>query len=149
MPSQTKARTLAEAMKGADVFFGLSVKGAVTPEMVHSMADKADHLRHGQSRSGDHAGGGPRRAQGRDRRHRPLGLSRTRSTTCWASPTSSAARSTCAPRTINEEMKIAAADALAELAREDVPDEVDAAYHGRAPRNSGRTTSFPSPSIRA
>ena len=46
------------------------------------------------------------------RRHhgdRPLGLSRTRSTTSSASPTSSAARSTCAPRTINMEMKIAAA----------------------------------------
>ena len=37
---RTKARTLAEAMKGADVFFGLSVKGAVTKEMVKSMADK-------------------------------------------------------------------------------------------------------------
>ena len=37
---RTKARTLEEAMKGADVFFGLSVKGAVTKEMVQSMADK-------------------------------------------------------------------------------------------------------------
>ena len=37
---RTKARTLEEAMKGADVFFGLSVKGAVTPAMVQSMAAK-------------------------------------------------------------------------------------------------------------
>ncbi|MGD0723758.1 MAG: malic enzyme-like NAD(P)-binding protein, partial [Roseiarcus sp.] len=37
---KTKARTLAEALAGADVFFGLSVKGAVTPAMVKSMADK-------------------------------------------------------------------------------------------------------------
>ena len=37
---RTKARTLDEAMKGADVFFGLSVKGAVTKEMVKSMAAK-------------------------------------------------------------------------------------------------------------
>src|SRR6266481_4425753 len=37
---RTKARTLAEAMKGADVFFGLSVKGAVTKDMVQSMAAK-------------------------------------------------------------------------------------------------------------
>src|SRR5213595_1888543 len=37
---RTKARTLGEAMKGADVFFGLSVKGAVTKDMVKSMADK-------------------------------------------------------------------------------------------------------------
>ena len=36
----TDARTLAEALEGADVFFGLSVKGAVTPEMVRAMAAK-------------------------------------------------------------------------------------------------------------
>lgn len=34
---KTDARTLEEAMKGADIFFGLSVKGAVTPEMLRSM----------------------------------------------------------------------------------------------------------------
>ena len=44
-------------------------------------------------------------------------------------------------------MKIAAAHALAELAREDVPDEVAAAYQG-AGRASGGTTSFPCRSIR-
>src|SRR6202008_1092125 len=37
---ETKARTLAEAVEGADVFFGLSVKGAMTAEMVKSMAAK-------------------------------------------------------------------------------------------------------------
>ena len=37
---RTKARTLAEAMEGADVFFGLSVKGVVTKDMVRSMARK-------------------------------------------------------------------------------------------------------------
>ena len=37
---KTKARTLAEALEGADVFFGLSVKGAVNQQMVESMADK-------------------------------------------------------------------------------------------------------------
>ena len=36
-------------------------------------------------------------------------------------------------RTINEPMKIAAAHALADLAREEVPDEVAAAYHGTRP----------------
>lgn len=35
---ETKLRTLAEAIKGADVFAGLSVKGAITPDMVRSMA---------------------------------------------------------------------------------------------------------------
>jgi malate dehydrogenase (oxaloacetate-decarboxylating)(NADP+) len=37
---QTKARTLTEALEGADVFFGLSVKGALTQDMVRQMADK-------------------------------------------------------------------------------------------------------------
>src|ERR1700720_2950902 len=37
---ETKARTLADAVKGADVLFGLSVKGAFTPEMIKSMAAK-------------------------------------------------------------------------------------------------------------
>ncbi len=37
---KTKARTLAEAFEGADVAFGLSVKGAFTPEMIKSMAPK-------------------------------------------------------------------------------------------------------------
>src|SRR5271167_913950 len=36
----TRARTLSEAMEGTDVFFGLSVKGALTKDMVASMADK-------------------------------------------------------------------------------------------------------------
>ncbi len=40
MPSDTPARTLAEAIEGADVFFGLSVAGAITRDMVASMADK-------------------------------------------------------------------------------------------------------------
>src|SRR5437879_10066789 len=38
--AQTNARTLTDALDGADVFFGLSVKGAVTKEMVSRMADK-------------------------------------------------------------------------------------------------------------
>ena len=65
----------------------------------HGQVDgaEADHLRHGQPRSGDHRRGGRRGARRRHHGDRPLGLSRTRSTTCWAFPTSSAARSTCAP----------------------------------------------------
>ena len=47
-------------------------------------------------------------------------------------------------RTINEEMKIAAANALAALAREDVPDEVAAAYHGARP-SFGRKYIIPAP----
>ena len=51
-------------------------------------------------------------------------------------------------KTINMEMKIAAAHALAELAREDVPDEVAVAYRGARPR-FGREYIIPAPSIRA
>ena len=47
------------------------------------------------------------RAPDCDHRHRPLGLSRTRSTTSCASRSSSAARSTCGATTINEAMKLA------------------------------------------
>ena len=93
----TKARTLAEALEGADVFFGLSVAGALTPAMVKSMAPNPDHLRHGQSRSRDHPGG---RGQGPHRMpswRRGAPTIPTRSTTSWAFPTSSAARSTCGP----------------------------------------------------
>ena len=75
MPSTTDARTLAEALDGADVFLGLSAAGALKPEMVKKMAPAADHLRDGQSRSRNH----PARRQGgaarRDHRHRPFGLS--------------------------------------------------------------------------
>ena len=57
---------------------------------------QADHLRHGQPRPRDHAGGGARR-RARTRSSPPGAATiRTRSTTCSASPTSSAARSTCA-----------------------------------------------------
>ena len=71
----TEARTLADAMAGADIFFGLSAKGALTPEMVKSMAPNPDHLRDGQSRSRDHAGRGARGARRRHHGDRALGLS--------------------------------------------------------------------------
>ena len=131
---KTEARTLAEAMDGADVVLRPVGQGrASRTAMVKSMAQEPDHLRHGQSRPRDHAGGGRARSAPTPSSPPAARTIRTRSTTCSASPTSSAARSTCAPRTINEEMKIAAAEALAELAREDVPDEVAAAYPGQPP----------------
>src|SRR3546814_18194612 len=40
----TEARTLADALKGADVFFGLSVSGAVSSDMVKSMGRTANDL---------------------------------------------------------------------------------------------------------
>ena len=94
---ETPHRTLAEAIVGADVFLGLSAKGALTQDDGARHGPPADHLRHGQSRSGDHAGGGEGRARTTPSSP-PAGRTiPTRSTTCSASPTSSAAPSTCAP----------------------------------------------------
>ena len=127
---RTKARTLEEAMKGADVFFGLSVKGAVTKAMVESMADRPIIF----------AMANP------DPEITPEDVRSVRSDAIVATGRSDYANQInnvlgfpyifrgaldVRARTINEEMKVAAAEALAKLAREDVPDEVDRAYSGR------------------
>ena len=103
----TDARTLADVIAGADIFLGLSAPRRA--EAGHGREDGAAAADPGarQPDAGDPAGRGEGGAAGRDHRHRPLGLSRTRSTTSSASPSSSAARSMSAPRTINEAMKIA------------------------------------------
>jgi len=75
--TKTSARTLAEAFVGADVAFGLSVKGAFTPAMIKSMAAKADHLRLGQPRPGNRRRGRGRGARRRHYGHRPLRLSQS------------------------------------------------------------------------
>ena len=125
----TKARSLAAAMEGADVFFGLSVAGALTPEMVKSMAKNPIIF----------AMANP------DPEILPEEVAKIRSDAIMATGRSDYPNQVnnvlgfpyifrgaldVRARTINEEMKIAAAQALASLAREDVPDEVAAAYHG-------------------
>jgi malate dehydrogenase (oxaloacetate-decarboxylating)(NADP+) len=125
----TKARTLADAMEGCDVFFGLSVAGALTPAMVKSMAKNPIIF----------AMANP------DPEILPEDVAKVRSDAIMATGRSDYANQVnnvlgfpyifrgaldVRARTINDEMKIAAARALAELAREDVPDEVAAAYHG-------------------
>jgi malate dehydrogenase (oxaloacetate-decarboxylating)(NADP+) len=127
---RTKARTLAEAMKGADVFFGLSVKGAVTKEMVQSMAAQPIIF----------AMANP------DPEITPEDVRAARGDAIVATGRSDYANQInnvlgfpyifrgaldVRATTINEAMKVAAAEALAKLAREDVPDEVDRAYSGR------------------
>ncbi|TAJ36957.1 MAG: NADP-dependent malic enzyme [Reyranella sp.] len=127
---RTKARTLQEAMKGADVFFGLSVKGAVSKEMVQSMAAKPIIF----------AMANP------DPEISPDDVKSVRADAIIATGRSDYANQInnvlgfpyifrgaldVRASTINEEMKVAAAEALAKLAREDVPDEVDRAYSGR------------------
>ncbi len=130
---KTDKRTLTEALNGADVFLGLSVKGAVTGEMIKTMAAN------------------------------PIIFAMANPNPEITPPEAKAARSDAIIATgrsdypnqvnnvlgfpfifrgaldvrataINEEMKIAAARALAELARQQVPEEVAAAYGGSTPR---------------
>ena len=93
---KTKARTLADAFEGADVAFGLSAKGAFTKEMVKSMADKPIIFAMANPDPEITARKWPRCATTPSWRPGARTI-RTRSTTCSAFPTSSAARSTCAP----------------------------------------------------
>ncbi len=126
----TDCRTLEEALQGADVFFGLSAKGAVTPKMVATMAPKPIIF----------AMANP------DPEITPEEVKSVRSDAIVATGRSDYANQInnvlgfpyifrgaldVRASTINDAMKIAAAQAIAALAREDVPDEVDAAYVGR------------------
>jgi malate dehydrogenase (oxaloacetate-decarboxylating)(NADP+) len=126
----TKARTLEEAMVGADVFFGLSAKGAVSQAMVKSMAAKPiifamanpdpeitpEEVREVRSDAIIATG----RSDYPNQVNNVLGF-----------PYIFRGALDVRASTINDEMKIAAAEALASLAREEVPDEVDAAYSGK------------------
>jgi malate dehydrogenase (oxaloacetate-decarboxylating)(NADP+) len=141
--ADTKARTLEEAMDGADAFIGLSVKGAVTKAMVKSMA--ADPIIFAMANP--------------DPEIMPEEVKEARSDAIMATGRSDYPNQAnnvlgfpyifrgaldVRARTINHDMKIAAATALAELAREDVPDEVAAAYHGARP-SFGRDYIIPAP----
>src|SRR5712671_4490057 len=127
---KTKARTLDDALTGADVLFGLSVKGAVTPEMVKSMAPKPiifamanpdpEITPEEVAAIRDDAIMATGRSDYPNQINNVLGF-----------PYIFRGALDVRARTINMEMKIAAAHALAALAREDVPDEVAAAYGAR------------------
>ncbi|WP_298858929.1 NADP-dependent malic enzyme [uncultured Sulfitobacter sp.] len=123
----TEARSLADAMDGADVFLGVSVKGAVTPEMVASMADYpvifamanpdpeiTPEEAHAVRADAIVATG---RSDYPNQVNNVLGF-----------PYLFRGALDINARAINDEMKIACAHALAQLAREDVPDEVALAY---------------------
>lgn len=127
---KTKARTLEEALVGADVFLGLSVKDAVTPQMVKTMAPQPIIF----------AMANP------DPEITPDQVAKVRQDAIVATGRSDYKNQVnnvmgfpyifrgaldVQARTINDEMKIAAAYALADLAREDVPEEVSAAYSGQ------------------
>ncbi len=129
---ETKARTLAEALAGADIFFGLSVKGALSPDMVQSMAPKPIIFAMANPDPGNH----PRRRSHAVRDDAIVATGRSdypnQINNVLGFPYIFRGALDVRARAINMEMKIAAAQALAELAREDVPDEVAAAYGGAA-----------------
>ena len=128
----TKDRTLNDAIKGADVFLGLSAKGALTKEMVKKMAKNPIIF----------ACANP------DPEITPEEIEEVRDDAIIATGRSDYPNQVnnligfpyifrgaldVRSKTINEEMKIAAAHAIANLARQDVPDEVVAAMGGERP----------------
>src|SRR5205814_2602717 len=125
--AKTSARTLADAMKGADVFFGLSAKGAVTKDMVASMAAKPIIF---AMANPDPEITAEEVAEVRDDAIMATGRSDypNHDNNVLGFPYIFRGALDVRATTINMEMKIAAARALAALAREDVPDEVAAAY---------------------
>ncbi len=129
----TEARTLEDAMKGADIFFGVSAKGALTPDMVRSMAPRPIIF---AMANPDPEITPEEVAEIRDDAIMATGRSDypNQVNNVLGFPYIFRGALDVRARTINEEMKIAAAKALAELAREDVPDEVAAAYQGVRPR---------------
>jgi len=128
----TKIRTLEEAMKGADVFLGLSAKNVLSKDMVKKMAKKpiifacanpdpeitpedVDEVR-------DDAIVATGRSDYPNQVNNLIGF-----------PYIFRGALDVRAKTINEEMKVAAAYAIASLAKEDVPDEVVAAMGGERP----------------
>ncbi|MER8475808.1 NADP-dependent malic enzyme [Mesorhizobium sp. M1163] len=130
---KTGARSLAEALDGADVFLGLSAKGTLTTSMVQSMAKNPIIF----------AMANP------DPEITPEEVAEIRTDAIMATGRSDYPNQVnnvlgfpyifrgaldVRATTINDDMKIAAARALAELARQDVPDDVAAAYQGNRPK---------------
>jgi len=129
----TKNRTLEEAINGADVFLGLSAKGALKKELVKTMANNPIIF----------ACANP------DPEITPEEIMEVRDDAIIATGRSDYPNQVnnligfpyifrgaldVRATTINEEMKVAAANAIAKLAREDVPDEVVAAMGGDRPK---------------
>ncbi|MGE4612238.1 MAG: NADP-dependent malic enzyme [Paracoccaceae bacterium] len=125
--AKTKARTLDEAMDNADVFIGVSVKGAVTADMVKSMA--ADPVIFAMANPDPEITPEEAHAVREDaivatgRSDYPNQVNNV-----LGFPYLFRGALDIHARAINDEMKIACAEALAALAREDVPDEVALAY---------------------
>jgi len=129
--AKTDRRTLEEALKGADVFLGLSAAGALKPEMVKDMAKKpiifAMANPDPEITPPDAKAARPDAIVATGRSDYPNQVNNV-----LGFPFIFRGALDVRATTINEAMKIAAANALAELAREAVPEEVAAAYGGRA-----------------
>ena len=140
---QTKNKTLDQAIKGADVFLGLSAKGTLTKKMVKNMAKNPIIF----------ACANP------DPEITPEEVNEVRSDAIVATGRSDYPNQVnnligfpyifrgaldVRAKTINEEMKIAAVNAIASLAREDVPDEVAAAMGGGERPKYGKEYIIPS-----
>jgi malate dehydrogenase (oxaloacetate-decarboxylating)(NADP+) len=130
---ETSARTLSQALEGADVFFGLSVKGAVTQDMVRAMADRPIIFAM--------ANPDPEITPEEAKAARPDCIVATgrsdypnQVNNVLGFPFIFRGALDVRASTINDAMKIAAAEALAMLAREDVPEEVNSAGAGKALR---------------
>jgi len=126
----TEARTLADAMKGADVFVGVSTKGIVSKEMVRSMADKPivfamanpdpEITYEDAKEARDDVIMATGRSDYPNQVNNVIGF-----------PFIFRGALDVRATAINDEMKLAASHALAALAKEDVPDSVSEAYGGR------------------
>ena len=140
---ETKNRTLDQTIKGADVFLGLSAKGVLTKKMVKSMAKNPIIF----------ACANP------DPEITPEEVSEVRNDAIIATGRSDYPNQVnnligfpyifrgaldVRAKTINEEMKIAAVNAIASLAKEDVPDEVAAAMGGGERPKYGKEYIIPS-----
>jgi malate dehydrogenase (oxaloacetate-decarboxylating)(NADP+) len=140
---QTGARTLAEAMVGADVFLGLSAANVVSKDMVKSMAEQPIIF---AMANPDPEIWPPDATEVRPDAIIATGRSDfpNQVNNVLGFPFIFRGALDVRATAINDEMKIAAAEALAELAREPVPEEVAAAYGGRS-QSFGRDYIIPAP----
>jgi malate dehydrogenase (oxaloacetate-decarboxylating)(NADP+) len=141
--ANTKARTLAEALVGADVFFGLSTANCVTAEMVRSMAanpivfalaNPDPEIRYEEAKAAR-----PDAIVATGRSDYPNQVNNV-----LGFPFIFRGALDVRATTINDEMKLAATRALADLAKEDVPDSVRRAY-GMERLEFGREYLIPKP----
>jgi malate dehydrogenase (oxaloacetate-decarboxylating)(NADP+) len=127
---ETTKRTLEEAMKGADVVIGLSVKGLITPQMVKSMNDNPIIF----ALANPEPEITPEEVK-QVRQDAIIATGRSdypnQVNNVMGFPYIFRGALDVRAKHINDEMKIAAALSIAELARKPVPDEVSSAYSGR------------------